>query len=321
MLKKLQQHWHVNGWQVLLILITFALGGSLCGYVGRKLLGFIAIDNKAIWIVLYIILVTLLWPLCVLLISIPLGQFSFFRKYVGKLLKKIMGKRQQAIGNGQQVIGNKQQATGENVNIAIFASGEGSNAKRIVEYFKASPPAPLQGERGDKKTELIEAFDGVNVALIVSNKADAGVLQIAKDNNINTLIIDKNEFFKSDGYLSTLKKHDIDFIVLAGFLWKVPSSLISSYPKKIINIHPALLPKYGGKGMYGHFVHAAVIRAKETESGITIHYVDEIYDHGEVIFQATCVVDDTDTPQTLAAKIQALEHAHYPAVIASVLPK
>lgn len=287
MLKKLQQHWGVNGLQVLFILITFALGGSLCGYLGRKLLGFFSIDNKLLWIVLYIVLITILWPLCVLLISIPFGQFAFFKKYVGKLVKKLMG--------------NKQQANDKRLNIAIFASGAGNNAKKIIEYFTSS--------------------SSVNIALIVSNNADAGVLEIAKPNNIETLIIDKDVFFKGDAYLSTLKKHGIDFIVLAGFLWKVPSLLISSYPKKIINIHPALLPKYGGKGMYGQYVHEAVIAAKEKESGITIHYVDEIYDHGEIIFQATCPIEAADTPETLATKIHALEHLHYPAVIASILPK
>jgi folate-dependent phosphoribosylglycinamide formyltransferase PurN len=322
MLKKLQQHWGVNGLQVLLILITFALGGSLCGYVGRKLLGLFIIENKAIWIVLYILLVTLLWPLCVLLISIPLGQFVFFRNYVGKLMRKLTSspallQKEKGVAeiNGE-ILANEQK-----INIAIFASGEGSNAKKIIEYF-TSPPTPLLKEKGDPKMdeEKLANDKKVNIALIVSNNSNAGVLQIAKDNNINTLIINKDEFFKGDGYVSTLKNYNIDFIVLAGFLWKVPSSLILSYQKKIINIHPTLLPKYGGKGMYGHFVHEAVIAAKEAESGITIHYVDEIYDHGEIIFQAKCVIDTTDTPETLATKIQALEHTHYPAIIASVLP-
>lgn len=322
MLKKLQQHWHVNGWQVLLILITFALGGSLCGYVGRKLLGLFTIDNKAAWIVLYIILVTLLWPLCVLLISVPLGQFTFFKKYVGKLMRKLTSspallQKEKGVAeiNGEML------ANEQKINIAIFASGEGSNAKKIVEHF-TSPPTPLLKEKGDPKMdeEKLANDKKVNIALIVSNNSNAGVLQIAKDNNINTLIINKDEFYNGEGYLSTLKRHDIDFIVLAGFLLKIPSTLISSYQKKIINIHPALLPKYGGKGMYGHFVHNAVIDAKETESGITIHYVDEIYDHGEIIFQAKCAIDATDTPQTLAIKIQALEHTHYPTVIASILP-
>jgi phosphoribosylglycinamide formyltransferase 1 len=112
-----------------------------------------------------------------------------------------------------------------------------------------------------------------------------------------------------------LKTAGIDFIVLAGFLWKIPVALIKAYPKKIINIHPALLPKYGGKGMYGHFVHEAVIANKEKESGISVHYVDEVYDNGQIILQATCMIDENDTPASLAKKVQALEHRHFPAAV------
>jgi phosphoribosylglycinamide formyltransferase 1 len=185
-------------------------------------------------------------------------------------------------------------------NIAIFASGGGSNAKKIIEYFTDSSTA--------------------KISLIVTNNHKAGVFQIATDYSIATLIIEKEIFFKEDAYLSTLKTYEIDLIVLAGFLWKIPSTLISFYPKKIINIHPALLPKYGGKGMYGKYVHEAVIAAKETQSGITIHYVDEVYDNGEILFKANCPIDEEDTADTLAKKIQALEHLHYAKVIESILP-
>ena len=157
------------------------------------------------------------------------------------------------------------------------------------------------------------------VALIVCNKPTAGVLDIAIKNNIPTLIIEKERFFNADNYLPELRKYGIDFIVLAGFLWKMPANLIAIYPKKIINIHPALLPKYGGKGMYGSKVHQAVIDAKDSESGITIHYVDELYDHGEIIFQAKCAVSDADTPETLATKVHLLEHKYYPQVLADVI--
>lgn len=193
--------------------------------------------------------------------------------------------------------------------IAIFASGAGSNAEKIIE---TSPPAPLLEERGENAS----AF---TVSLIVTNKPTAGVLQIAKEHHIPTLLIEKEQFFEGNAYVDELKKYNIDLIVLAGFLWKVPLALIKAYPQRIINIHPALLPKYGGKGMYGRFVHEAVIANKEKESGITIHYVDEVYDHGEIIFQATCAVTANDTAQTLAKKIQELEHAHYGAVIQQVL--
>ncbi len=179
--------------------------------------------------------------------------------------------------------------------IAIFASGSGSNTKNIVEYLK------------DQKN--------INVSLIVSNKSDAGVLKIAKKHSIPTLVLDKETFFSGNDHVKELRKTGIEFIVLAGFLWKVPPALIKAFPGKIINIHPALLPKYGGKGMYGLHVHQAVIDNKEAESGITIHYVDEQYDHGNILFQATCAVLSNDTAESLAKRVLELEHKHYPAVI------
>ncbi|MEO6221393.1 MAG: formyltransferase family protein, partial [Ginsengibacter sp.] len=127
--------------------------------------------------------------------------------------------------------------------------------------------------------------------------------------------------FNETGYLNELKNSGINFIVLAGFLWKVPEILIKAFPEKIINIHPALLPAYGGKGMYGNTVHEAVINAKEKQSGITIHYVDEKYDHGKIIFQTTCMVNEDDTSETLSQKIHALEHKHYPLEIEKILSK
>ncbi|MBL7701050.1 MAG: phosphoribosylglycinamide formyltransferase [Ferruginibacter sp.] len=185
--------------------------------------------------------------------------------------------------------------------IAVFASGAGSNAEQIINYFATS--------------------QNVKIALVVCNKPGAGVLQIAAKAGIPSILIEKERFFKGDGYLPELKQLNIDFIVLAGFLWKMPASLLNAYPKKIVNIHPALLPKYGGKGMYGQFVHQAVIASGDKESGITIHFVDEVYDNGEIIFQTKCEVAEHDTPETLAQKIHVLEHASYPAVIASVIQK
>ena len=179
--------------------------------------------------------------------------------------------------------------------IAIFASGAGSNARKIIEHFQNHAK--------------------VRVALIVCNKPSAGVLLIAEEHHIPTLLLDKEQFFRGNAYVDELQAIGIDFIVLAGFLWKVPAALIQAYPQQIVNIHPALLPKYGGKGMYGHFVHEAVIENKETESGISIHLVDELYDHGKVVFQATCKVQTDDTADTLAARIHELEHRHYATVI------
>jgi phosphoribosylglycinamide formyltransferase 1 len=185
--------------------------------------------------------------------------------------------------------------------IAIFSSGTGSNAKKIIDHL-----ASLKAK----------GFSTAIVSLIVCNKTGAGVLQIAEENSIPALLIEKEKFFRGNAYIDELKAADIDFIVLAGFLWKIPVALIKSFHGKMINIHPALLPKYGGKGMYGDFVHAAIIANKEKESGITIHYVDEVYDHGQVILQATCLVSEGETPESLAKKVQVLEHRHFPPTVA-----
>ena len=183
--------------------------------------------------------------------------------------------------------------------IAVFASGTGSNAQKIIDHFRFSHNAKL--------------------ALIVSNNPEAGVIQIAKKENIPALIIEKDRFFRGDAYIKELEEKKIDWIVLAGFLWKLPGLLIKEYAGKIINIHPALLPQYGGKGMYGKAVHEAVLAAKEKESGISIHYVDELYDHGKIIFQAKCPVLENDTADSLAQRIHVLEHEHYPKVIEEIL--
>lgn len=183
--------------------------------------------------------------------------------------------------------------------LTIFASGAGSNARQIINYFKNSNLAKIE--------------------LIVCNKPGAGVINIAEKENIPVLMIEKERFFRGDSYLPEFQKAKTDLIVLAGFLWKIPQILIDAYPRRIINIHPALLPKYGGKGMYGQYVHEAILNAGEVESGITIHYVDEHYDNGDIIFQTACPVLDGDTPGDLAQRIHKLEHLHYPVVIEEVL--
>jgi phosphoribosylglycinamide formyltransferase-1 len=191
------------------------------------------------------------------------------------------------------------------IHVAIFASGAGSNARKIIEYFEGG------GANAGSNTRI-------KVSLIVCNVPGAGVLEIAKEKGIPTLLINKEEFART-GYVESLRNADIHFIVLAGFLWKVPAVLVNAYPRSIINIHPALLPKYGGKGMYGARVHEAVIAARENESGITIHWVNEQYDEGAIIFQATCLVESGDTPAMLANKIHALEHAHFAPTIEKLL--
>lgn len=184
-------------------------------------------------------------------------------------------------------------------NIAIFASGSGTNAENIIRHFQ-----------GNKD---------VNVALVVSNKPDAYVLVRAANLHVPSLTLTREEFAQGEELARLMKERGIDFIVLAGFLLRVPEALIEAYPGRIVNIHPALLPKYGGKGMYGDRVHRAVVEAGERESGITIHLIDEQYDRGTTVFQAKCPVLPGDTPDDVARKVHALEYAHYPEVIGQLL--
>lgn len=184
-------------------------------------------------------------------------------------------------------------------NIAIFASGRGSNAQKIIDHFKGSALA--------------------RIALIVTGNPKAGVLNIAESEGIPTLIIDKTEFATGEKTVDDLEQYQIDLIVLAGFLWKLPPVLVAAWPGKIINIHPALLPKFGGAGMYGKHVFRAVHEAGERESGITIHYVDELYDHGQIIFQSHFTILPGDDPETIALKTHELEHEHFPLIIEQLL--
>lgn len=188
------------------------------------------------------------------------------------------------------------------IHLAILASGKGTNAQQIINYFH--------------KQDHRVGGHPVVVSLIICNKPGAGVLEIAEIEKIPSLLIQKEEFFNGSHYLAEFDKRNISFLVLAGFLWMIPLALIRAFPDRIINIHPALLPAYGGNGMYGQAVHRAVIAAGEKESGISIHYVDDQYDHGQIFFQARCIVSKEDTPEILAQKIHALEYAHYPEQIA-----
>lgn len=185
------------------------------------------------------------------------------------------------------------------VNIAIFASGSGSNAQRIIEYF---------AQRSD-----------IKIKALLANRPDAYALERAKQLGVPTLVFNREDFFSSDRVLEYLKGNSVDWIILAGFLWLIPQNLLRNYPDRIINIHPALLPAYGGKGMYGSKVHQAVVAAKERESGISIHYINEQYDEGEMIFQAKCLVEPEDTPESLAEKIHKLEYEHFPVIIDKVI--
>ncbi len=346
MFQKLKQKWNVNGTRFFLILCVFAITGTTTAWLTRQVTIWLQLDASSFWY--WAIKAGILlfgYQALILLFAIPFGQFSFFWNYEKKILQRLKltgnsqspnkkqtlnvdnnnmlsagieetGKNQPATGNRHSAMSGKQaepiqgaqtsatqpQTTNhkpQTVHIAIFASGAGSNAQRLIDHFKGS--------------------SDIKIALIVCNKPGAGVLTIAEKENIPAQIIEKEKFFRGNAYVDELKQHNIDFIVLAGFLWKVPVALIQAFPQCIINIHPALLPNYGGKGMYGRFVHEAVITAKEKESGISIHYVDELYDHGQLIFQARCTIDDTDTADSLAQKIHTLEHEHYPIIVEKVV--
>ena len=183
--------------------------------------------------------------------------------------------------------------------IAIFASGSGTNAENLIRYFR-----PHQT---------------IGVDLVLTNKPDAGVIERAGGLDVETVIFNRQQFNETDEIIDLLQGRGIDFIVLAGFLWLVPSSLLKAYEGRVVNIHPALLPGYGGKGMYGRHVHQAVIDSGDTRSGITIHYVNQAYDEGDIIFQATCPVEKGDTPESLASRIHKLEYEHFPRVVAGLL--
>lgn len=184
-------------------------------------------------------------------------------------------------------------------NIALFASGNGTNVQQIAEYFQGSKE--------------------VNVDCVVVNKKNIYVIERAKNLNIPCFYFNREDFYESDKVLNLMQERKIDYIILAGFLWLIPTNLLQAYNNKIVNIHPALLPKYGGKGMYGHHVHEAVVANKETESGITIHYANEKYDSGDIIFQARCVVEEKDSADDVAAKIHLLEKEYYPKVVESIV--
>jgi len=184
-------------------------------------------------------------------------------------------------------------------NIAIFASGSGTNAENLIQFFRTS--------------------DFGRVQLVLSNQAKAGVIDRAEKLHTEVFVFNREQFYQKNEVLTLLFERAIDFVVLAGFLWLVPETLLQAFEGRIINIHPALLPKYGGKGMYGSRVHEAVIQAGEKESGITIHHVNARYDEGGIIFQARCPVEEGDRPEDLAARIHQLEYEHFPKVVEKLL--
>jgi len=278
--------------QFWLIMTTFALGGSLSGYLNKQILNLVFLEKNAAYWLIYPLLLTILWPFSVIFVSFLTGQFPFFKGYLGRIWGRLSG-------------------SASPIHVAIFASGAGTNAKKIIEYFESRPN---------------QSKSRIKISLVVCNVPGAGVLEIAKSKGIPTLMVNKTEF-ASTGYVESLQNADIHFIVLAGFLWKVPEVLVNAYQpgngnaKGIINIHPALLPNYGGKGMYGARVHEAVVAAGEKETGITIHWVDAHYDEGDIILQKKCRIEHTDTPSTVAQKIHLLEHQYFAPTIEKILSK
>lgn len=280
MFEKLQQKWKVSSLDLFLILCTFAVTGTSTAYVSRMITGWVGFDDQTFWLWKFLLRAFILvfgYQGILLTVAVFFGQFRFFWNYEKKILRRF------------------KIYPPDPVRLAIFASGKGSNAEKIIQYF--------------------ENHTFIKVVLIVSNRNTAGVLAIADQYGIKSLLIDKEGFTHGDEYVQNLVNESVTHVVLAGFLWKVPEKLTQAFRNRIINIHPALLPKFGGKGMYGSHVHEAVLAAGEQESGITIHLVDEEYDHGKTLFQARLAVDPTDTADSLAGKIHALEHQHYPKVI------
>lgn len=302
MFKRLQQKWGVSVGQFGIIFIIFGLTGTTTALLTSYITVWLGMAETTFWlwkVLLRLAMLLIGYQVILLGYGALLGQWAFFWKYEKKLLRKL---GVWSLESGVEGAANKPQTPNSKLQtkqVAIFASGAGSNAEKIIQHLKNHPV--------------------IKVALIVCNKPGAGVIAIAENNQIPVLMIERERFFRGDSYIPELKAHAIHFVVLAGFLWKIPDALIAAYPNKIINIHPALLPNYGGKGMYGMKVHEAVIAAGEKESGITIHYVNEHFDEGETIFQAKCTIDAQDTPESLAQKIHTLEHRHFPEVVERIV--
>ena len=326
MLKRLQEKWGVNTRQFWILFIVFGLTGTTTAMLTRYITAWLGMDADTFWLWKVLLRLGMLvfgYQFILLGYGALLGQWAFFWKYERKLLQKLgimrretsvvsdhiiearlfiddrINKKSKVKSQKIEAVDGSRSSVVSPVRIAIFASGAGSNAEKIISHLKN--------------------HSSIAVSLVVCNKPGAGVIAIALANKIPVLLIDKEQFFRGDDYLPELGSYGINFIVLAGFLLKIPPALVTAYPNHIINIHPALLPKYGGKGMYGMKVHEAVIAAGEKESGITIHYVNEHFDEGEPIFQASCPIDVTDTPESLAQKIHVLEHRHFPEVVEKLL--
>jgi formyltetrahydrofolate-dependent phosphoribosylglycinamide formyltransferase len=301
MLEALMKKWKVGRKDLFLILCVFAVTGTSTAYIGKAIAGWAGFTESTPWAWKFLLRLAVFvvgYQLILLCVAFLFGQFPFFWRFEKKLLQRLGIIKKTSTMDGI----DKREEEIKNVSrmrLAVFASGTGSNAEKIIQYFKSSPLA--------------------EVALVVCNKPGAGVLAIAEKEGVPVLLIERERFLRGDAYVAFLEEKGIGFLVLAGFLWKVPEALVAAYPRRIVNIHPALLPKFGGRGMYGQYVHEAVLNAGEVESGITIHYVDEHYDNGDIIFQTACPILPGDKPGDIAQRIHQLEHVHYPRVIEGLL--
>jgi formyltetrahydrofolate-dependent phosphoribosylglycinamide formyltransferase len=278
MFKKLQQKWKVDGKAFALIMCTFAVTGTLTAWISRQITFWLGVDKYTwAWWVLKIGVLVFGYQVIILIVGFCFGQFRFFWNYEKKILRRLGF--------------FKASAQKTPVRVAIFASGSGSNAREIITYFT-------------KNTSI-------SIALVVSNKPEAPVREVAATHGIPFRALPGSAFATGESCIALLREYQIQYIVLAGFLLKIPSALLAAFPNRILNLHPALLPTYGGAGMYGRHVHEAVLAAGEKESGITIHLVDEWYDHGKPLLQVRCAVAPGDTAQTLAQRVQVLEHRHF----------
>lgn len=279
MFAKLQKKWGISGRRFFWVMIVFAFTGTTAAWLTAKITGWLNIEAYSFaWWSLKIGMLLIGYQILLLFYGFIFGQFAFFWRYERKILAsmRILPKLP------------------EPAKLIVFASGAGSNAQRMIQYFNEDP----------EKSKI------ARVSLVVCNKKEAGVVGIAEKAGIPLKLINKKEL-EAGAYNQELKKAG-DWIILAGFLLKIPSSLIQVFPHRIINIHPALLPLHGGSGMYGRHVHEAVLATGATETGITIHYINDKYDEGPTIFQAHCRLEANETPDTIASKIHELEQKHYP---------
>ena len=288
MFTRLKKHWKADNKKLFLILLTFTITGSLTAWLSNRIGVWLLLDKFSFgWWLSKILVFIFGYQVLILIIGFCLGQFPFFWNYEKKILRSLHLLKKTDTNENPQI-----------KNICLFVSGAGTNAQKIIDHFRNHP--------------------SIRIVLMVCNNPKAGAITIAKQENIPLLLINRSTLHGS-AFVDQLSPYNIDLVVLAGFLLKVPDALLKAYPGKIINLHPALLPAYGGAGMYGAAVHQAVIADRQKESGITIHYVDDEYDHGEIILQKRCGLDENESVETLIGKIRSLEHENYAPAIEKLL--